>query len=315
MNVLSHFYQTLTWLPGLLIGLTVHEFSHAWSSSLLGDDYARRQGRVSLNPLRHLTFLGTLAILLLPFGWGRPVPVNLYNYRNPKRDYLLSSLAGPASNLLLAGLGLALMQLTRHTYALGEAAGLWMMRAHLLLMGLVLINAALAALNLIPIPPLDGSKIWPCLLGRNASFTAKSSRWMILIVVALFAGGVLKPVIRTAVDGVGRLMPTTDGQVFVDRYEAAVKAYDAGHYAQAEALLDEDLSIDPRSDKVLASRADVRWARHHWQPALDDISAAIRLCPDKAEYYRRRAMIHIPLGQAKEIQEDMETYKRLGGKF
>ena len=81
---------------------------HAWSASLLGDDFSRRQGRVSLNPFRHLTPLGTLAILFLPFGWGRPVPVNLYNFAHPRRDYLLTSLAGPAANFLLAAICLSL---------------------------------------------------------------------------------------------------------------------------------------------------------------------------------------------------------------
>jgi hypothetical protein len=100
---------SLILLPFLAVSLTVHEFAHAWSASLLGDQLARRQGRVSLNPFRHMTLLGTLAILLLPIGWGKPVMVNLYNFRRPKVDYLLTSLAGPASNLLLAGLALAAM--------------------------------------------------------------------------------------------------------------------------------------------------------------------------------------------------------------
>jgi Zn-dependent protease len=84
-------WQTvLALLPGLVIGLTLHEFAHAASASLLGDDYARRQGRISLNPFRHLSLLGTLAILLFPFGWARPVPVNVYNFRRPKWSWSAS---------------------------------------------------------------------------------------------------------------------------------------------------------------------------------------------------------------------------------
>ena len=88
-------------LPGLVIGLSFHEFAHAWSASLLGDDFASRQGRVSLNPLRHLSILGTLAIFFLPMGWGKPVEVNLYNFKQPRRDYLITSLAGPLANIII----------------------------------------------------------------------------------------------------------------------------------------------------------------------------------------------------------------------
>jgi Zn-dependent protease len=212
MDLLSHASQTLRMLPALLIGLTVHEFAHAWSSSMLGDDFARRQGRVSLNPLRHLTPLGTLAILFLPFGWGKPVPINLYNYKHPKRDYLLSSLAGPLANVVMMGLGLGLLQLTRHSYALGDRAAWWMVQAHLLVMMVVIINAVLAMVNLIPIPPLDGSKIWPCLIpGRRASFAGGgSSRWLMLMVFVLFARGTFDPMFAAVIGQLCRIMPDSD---------------------------------------------------------------------------------------------------------
>ena len=116
-------------LPGLVIGLSVHEFAHAWSASLLGDDFARRQGRVSLNPLRHLSPLGTLVIFLgLPFGWGKPVLVNIYNFKHPRWDYLLSSLAGPAANVIMVGLCMAVMQWTRYSFRFGAEAALTMDR-------------------------------------------------------------------------------------------------------------------------------------------------------------------------------------------
>ncbi|HUU21897.1 MAG TPA: site-2 protease family protein, partial [Phycisphaerae bacterium] len=153
-------------LPALVVGITVHEFAHAWTASLLGDNLARRQGRVSLNPLRHLSPLGTLVILFLPFGWGRPVPVNLYNFRRPKWDYLLSSLAGPAANILTAALILPLTYLTRHTLAFGLAGEARMVLVHNIVVSAFLLNLLLATLNLLPIPPLDGSKIWPVLIPR-----------------------------------------------------------------------------------------------------------------------------------------------------
>ena len=313
MALLAHPEQTLLLLPGLLVGLTVHEFAHAWSSSLLGDDFARRQGRVSLNPLRHLTPLGTLAILLLPFGWGKPVPVNLYNYKRPRRDYLLTSLAGPASNVLMVWLGLGLLQLTRHTYALGDRAASWMLYVHLLLMMAVYINAMLAIFNLIPIPPLDGSKIWPCVLGRTASFTASSSRWLMIVLVVLLASGTFQPMFRAVGNGLLAIMPASDRGAFTDKFDAAEKAHKAGQMDRAEALMSEALAIHPHSEEALVSRANIRTERRNWQGALEDMDAAIRVAPNHAGYYRQRAEIRVFLGQTKEIQEDMATYHRLGG--
>ena len=179
----------MVFLPGLVIGLTFHEFAHAWTASLLGDDFARRQGRVSLNPFRHLTPLGTLAILFLPFGWGRPVPVNLYNFSRPRRDYLLTSLAGPLANLLLAAICLGLMNFFVHPFRYEG----WQQSAMLLgvpscLMFAVVINAMLAVLNLLPIPPLDGSKIWPCVLPHGkAAIQPKNGMFFIIVLVVLLS--------------------------------------------------------------------------------------------------------------------------------
>lgn len=314
MYSLERLFDTLEQLPGLLIGLTVHEFAHAWSGSLLGDDFARRQGRVSLNPFRHLTLLGTLALLLLHFGWGKPVPVNLYNYKHPKRDYLLTSLAGPAANVLLMILSLGLLYLSRHTFVFGDDAVPWMLRAHRLLIGMAIINAVLAMVNLVPIPPLDGSKIWPCLIpGRTASFTAANSRWMVIVVIVLFANGVFDPVFKAGIQRLQVFVPPSDLKVFNDNYAAAGTAWKARHPDQAEALLTKALSINPNSRIALVSRANIRSERRNWQGALEDISAAIRLAPTRADYYRSRASIRVFLGQTKEIQEDLATYHRLGG--
>ncbi|MHC4126280.1 MAG: site-2 protease family protein, partial [Planctomycetota bacterium] len=89
-------WQTALFLfPGLIIGLTIHEFAHAITAKWLGDRYPEKMGRVSLNPLRHLSLWGTLALFILGFGWGKPVPINLYNFKRPKLYYLLTSIAGP----------------------------------------------------------------------------------------------------------------------------------------------------------------------------------------------------------------------------
>jgi Zn-dependent protease len=169
-------------LPGLIIGLTVHEASHAISAKWLGDDLAWRQGRVTLNPLKHLSLFGTLALFVLHFGWGRPVEVNLYHFKSPKRDYLISSLAGPASNIVLSLLALGLLNLPLPS---------WLQP---FMMYLFMINAILAMVNLIPIPPLDGSKIWPCLIPgmRPVVKSGMSQVWLVVLVVAMYTGTIGK---------------------------------------------------------------------------------------------------------------------------
>jgi hypothetical protein len=103
-------------LPGLIIGLTVHEAAHAISAKWLGDRNAERMGRISLNPFKHLSPLGTVALFFIHFGWGKPVIVNLYNFKRPKLYYFLSSIAGPVSNLLLCAISLGILYLKQHRY-------------------------------------------------------------------------------------------------------------------------------------------------------------------------------------------------------
>ena len=175
-------------LPGLVVGLTFHEAAHALAAKWLGDSTAERMGRLSLNPLRHLSPLGTLAIFVIGFGWGKPVMVNLYNFERPKLYYLLSSLAGPAVNLLLAGLSLGVLYLRP-----------WSL-IYWFFVSLFMVNSILAAVNLMPIPPLDGSKIWPCLIpGMRPVISGKWSLiWLVVLVVAVWTNRIawiLEPVI------------------------------------------------------------------------------------------------------------------------
>lgn len=179
-------HTALLLLPGLLVGLTIHEFAHAITAKWLGDSTAERMGRVSLNPLRHLSPLGTVALFILGFGWGKPVVVNIYNFKRPKFYYLLSSLAGPGANLVLCALSLGILY--------GLPQGGVPLRLHraivFICVSIFCINAILAVINLLPVPPLDGSKIWPCIIpGMKPTVSAKWTRvWMVVLLVCLFTG-------------------------------------------------------------------------------------------------------------------------------
>lgn len=145
-------------IPVILLALTVHEFSHAMVAYRLGDPTAKNAGRLTLNPLSHLDPIGTLMLFLVHFGWAKPVPVDPRHFANPKRDMLWVALAGPASNMFLAFLsGLVIRFINAHP---GPFMGSFIGNSFAVMMVLSLqINLALAVFNLLPIPPLDGSKV------------------------------------------------------------------------------------------------------------------------------------------------------------
>ena len=168
----------------LLVLLTFHEFGHAWTAWRCGDDTARLQGRVSLNPLAHIDPIGTVLFPLLAIflpslggflvGWARPVPVNPYNLRNPQRDDLLVTLAGPGMNLLLA---IVLMGLTRLGLLLHAGS---MAQVCLDMAGLSLL---LCFFNLIPIPPLDGSQVVRILGGISHEAYHQFARFGFIVLI------------------------------------------------------------------------------------------------------------------------------------
>ena len=144
--------------PPILLALTFHEYAHAYVAHRFGDDTAQKSGRLTLNPLRHLDPLGTIMIFLVQFGWAKPVPVNPYNLRNPKKDMLWISAAGPLSNIFLALVSGLLFRLFSEVAVITERDSL----GGLLILMVILsmkINLALAIFNILPIAPLDGSKI------------------------------------------------------------------------------------------------------------------------------------------------------------
>jgi Zn-dependent protease len=142
-------------IPAILLALTVHEYAHGYIAWRLGDPTAKNAGRLTLNPIAHLDLFGTIMLMFGPFGWAKPVPVNGYNLSNPKRDSIWVSLAGPASNIILA-------IIIGYTYRIiGAIAPILLANqsVDIFFQLCILINIGIAFFNLIPVPPLDGSHI------------------------------------------------------------------------------------------------------------------------------------------------------------
>lgn len=162
---------------GLLLSLTVHEFAHAWVANKLGDPTPRIQGRVTLNPLAHLDPLGTLALFLVRFGWGKPVQFDPSNLANPVRDSALIALAGPSTNVAIALLLSLFLKLGLVPDSL----------LYLALSQVIIINVVLAIFNLVPVHPLDGSKVLLAVLPRHIAYDYEvfMNQYGMYIVIAL----------------------------------------------------------------------------------------------------------------------------------
>ena len=152
-----NFVPLLLSVPPILLALSFHEYAHGWMAYRLGDPTAKHEGRLTMNPLAHLDPLGTMMIIIVHFGWAKPVPVNPMNLKDPKKDMLWIALAGPVSNVIMAaGLGILL----RIMSGMGmRVDGSFLGYFQYMLYFAVMINLVLAIFNMIPIPPLDGSKI------------------------------------------------------------------------------------------------------------------------------------------------------------
>jgi len=193
-------------LPAIVVALTLHEYAHALVADRLGDRTARSMGRLTLNPLAHVDPLGLLLLFLAGFGWAKPVPVNPYNLRgDPQKGMLLVSLAGPLSNLVIAFLSAVLLGLLYACRAPNiEQVMNYMIR----------INVVLAVFNLLPVPPLDGSRVL-------AGLVPGSSRWLYqlesigaIILILLVFTGVIGAVFKVAVNPLVKLMYTVARAVY-----------------------------------------------------------------------------------------------------
>jgi Zn-dependent protease len=185
--------------PPLLFALTLHELAHGFIAFHLGDPTARDAGRLSLNPLKHLDPLGTIAFFFIKIGWAKPVPVNPSYFRNPKKDMLWVALAGPLTNLVLA---IASAILTKGIWALAAVlpysatAEAILVPINSMLIASVWINLVLCIFNFLPIPPLDGSRILTGILpDRLALSYMKIERFGFILILVLAFSGVLSKVI------------------------------------------------------------------------------------------------------------------------
>lgn len=190
LGVFQHFDTLVFFVVALVIAITVHEFAHAWMATRLGDPTARAAGRLTLNPLAHLDPMGTILIFLVGFGWGKPVPYNPSFVRRGRWGETLVAIAGPLANIVVA----FLFALPGRIYLIAHQT-LPDSNIYIFLAMVVTLNIFLAAFNLIPIPPLDGSKILYLILG-GLGVSAYRIVWLeqtgpILLLLLIFADRLL----------------------------------------------------------------------------------------------------------------------------
>lgn len=202
-------FQYILRIPIVLLSLTIHEVAHGYAAYKLGDPTAKNLGRLSLNPLKHLDPIGAVCMLLFRFGWAKPVPINTRYFKKPKRDMALSALAGPVSNLLMAFVAYIISAYIAHFGIKGghflqfgwdvqflTQYGKIFYLCYLFFNNFYWLNISLAVFNLLPVPPLDGSRILLVFLPDKLYFgIMKYERYIYLALMACLVFGLLDGVL------------------------------------------------------------------------------------------------------------------------
>lgn len=198
MDFSSVIIYILSSLIVIFLTLPVHEYAHGWTAVKLGDPTPRYQGRLSLSPFAHIDYIGALCIILFGFGWARPVQVNSFNFRNPKKDMAITALAGPVSNIIIATVA---MLITNAIKALAPVVTVTLYVFYFFYF-IAQINISLAVFNLIPIPPLDGSRLLSALLPDRIYYKImRYERYFFILLIGLLYLGVLDGVLSTLTGG------------------------------------------------------------------------------------------------------------------
>ncbi|MBR6426378.1 MAG: site-2 protease family protein [Clostridia bacterium] len=179
---------TVLSIPTIIIALCFHESAHGWVAYKMGDSTARNFGRITMNPAKHFDPMGFLCMLCFGFGWAKPVPINSRNFRNPKWGMVITALAGPVSNLLLALGGMLIFQ----TASMFLTNSVFSMVIWYFLYYFCYLNIYLAVFNLLPVPPFDGSRIFLAFLPSKAYFAVmKYERVILIVILVLLWTGVI----------------------------------------------------------------------------------------------------------------------------